>query len=1514
MSTTVNLPNGTLLTVIPDGGLDTSTSLTLIGANAAGFAESFNENLVRLLVNSASPTAPLNPLDGQLWLCTSNPAQPILYYSYQGLWVQIDSASVNLAQQTLDTANSVLDAANQTLSSVNSSAASLINQAFANAQAEALSIINVAESNFGSAQGFINSVLASANAAATLAANAALTAQTDIAEAIANALSSANGALIATYVSQASNSANTAAGYAAEAQTQVGLAAGYATQAYNAESNVESITSNAIDAEASAASYSAQAANSASLAGNSANAASIYVSEAATYASNASQEAFSARTAANDANTAASNASVLATQAAAASNSANAASAAAYQGALLAANAAANASTYQAQALAASNTAVGASSNAIAAQAAAYSIYLLSIGAENAASNSAANAAILATQAENAFANANIAASEASTYSGLATNAATNASNSANSSIQQASYAASYASNAAQYANSATASALQANTAASSAQSYSYTSLNAANSATGAAASATAAAVLAASVQYTATSVLPNSPDFQLWANASTANTFTYTNYYDWDYNNPNTPTSANTISIVPYGITPLNLHYISRYSQFNIANCVRISTNRSASIYWTDLGTYPNNIFPVNPNNTTIANTVTWGFTSQTQNIAPGWYVIEANVSFNQADTTSTSARPEQYSGVVVKSVNANGATVYQTLNFWTTPDMSGLTPSQYQLLPPYNANAVWSGNVPSSYGNAPVTSLSITGGADIFWYKTPTHNLYMQSYAFEAPRKYNQLIYIPPGPTDVAGSYAYSGDGSVPVTVYACMYSPFFANAKTDPAATATANSITSNGVSVVGREMLWTHLALRPASAAEVAGNSANAAIPVIQSQIVNFENAVATNNATFATQLSGLTSQYNSANAAILNLETTFASANAASASQYNTLQASIANTNANVATISNVVTTANAATASTLYTLQVGLNSTNANVSTLANAFATANSSTAQQIQSISASIISNTSSSILNLNPYFSNWNTTPFEVSNTKANALTTPISWNIHFANVSTPNTFYGPPSNYTFYNVAYTLSGSGLETAMNPPNGNGVVATYVGNNITTPNGGSSYLATAPYNYCGFNGGYNLSASQILTPGYYIIETSVSFDTSSDSRWGAGLYLHGDESVGIHFATDPDVTGVVAPPTTFGPAVYYTSTPIANGTPLRTSPAIPNTANIWEEFRTYSKLVYANSVAILSACLYNPILYLGVNTVAQPGQAGVGPLPPPANFSRSIMWNYVTIRRASAAELAGSNANSAIPGINNSITSISASITNISNVIVTSNSATATQLSTLTAEINNTNSTVSTQGTAIALLNGYASAAYTLNLNANGVVTGYKAFAGSNGVSSFQVLASDFIVADPNSNSKTTPLTYANGTLTIGNCVVDGNLIVSGSIVTNSLANNSVTNTLIATANGAVNNNSLTTILSITVNLTNAANVVCQAYGYANDGGGNSSSSHNTTIQINADGNYLCQNKVSGNPWAVDQALFTTGSIPLSAGSHTIDFQGSTANNDTITQRFLLVQWFYK
>lgn len=128
MAYTINLTNGTILTTIADGTVNsTSTSLTLIGKNFSNYGTYLNDNFVHLLENSSSSTAPLTPLTGQVWWDTGGNLKV-----YTGSnWRTIGSITANTAQPTNPViGNGWWDSSNQQFSIWNGSAWTLVGPAF----------------------------------------------------------------------------------------------------------------------------------------------------------------------------------------------------------------------------------------------------------------------------------------------------------------------------------------------------------------------------------------------------------------------------------------------------------------------------------------------------------------------------------------------------------------------------------------------------------------------------------------------------------------------------------------------------------------------------------------------------------------------------------------------------------------------------------------------------------------------------------------------------------------------------------------------------------------------------------------------------------------------------------------------------------------------------------------------------------------------------------------------------------------------------------------------------------------------------------------------------------------------------------------------------------------------------------------------------------------------------------------------------------------------------------------
>ena len=67
----INRYDGTQLTVLEDGSINTTTSIGLIGRNYFGYGEQQNENFIFLLEHFANVNPPARPLNGQAWFDTN---------------------------------------------------------------------------------------------------------------------------------------------------------------------------------------------------------------------------------------------------------------------------------------------------------------------------------------------------------------------------------------------------------------------------------------------------------------------------------------------------------------------------------------------------------------------------------------------------------------------------------------------------------------------------------------------------------------------------------------------------------------------------------------------------------------------------------------------------------------------------------------------------------------------------------------------------------------------------------------------------------------------------------------------------------------------------------------------------------------------------------------------------------------------------------------------------------------------------------------------------------------------------------------------------------------------------------------------------------------------------------------------------------------------------------------------------------------------------------------------------
>jgi len=73
MAYTVDFTDGTKTAIsVSNGGVETSTSLGLVGRGFNGYGETVAENFLHLLENFASGSAPSKPIEGQLWYDSAN--------------------------------------------------------------------------------------------------------------------------------------------------------------------------------------------------------------------------------------------------------------------------------------------------------------------------------------------------------------------------------------------------------------------------------------------------------------------------------------------------------------------------------------------------------------------------------------------------------------------------------------------------------------------------------------------------------------------------------------------------------------------------------------------------------------------------------------------------------------------------------------------------------------------------------------------------------------------------------------------------------------------------------------------------------------------------------------------------------------------------------------------------------------------------------------------------------------------------------------------------------------------------------------------------------------------------------------------------------------------------------------------------------------------------------------------------------------------------------------------------
>ena len=87
--------NGTFLTSVEDGTIDTTTDLRFVGKNYAGYGEVQNENFLHILENFANTTSPPKAVVGQIWFDSSTSERKLKFYDGNN-WKVASGAKVSI--------------------------------------------------------------------------------------------------------------------------------------------------------------------------------------------------------------------------------------------------------------------------------------------------------------------------------------------------------------------------------------------------------------------------------------------------------------------------------------------------------------------------------------------------------------------------------------------------------------------------------------------------------------------------------------------------------------------------------------------------------------------------------------------------------------------------------------------------------------------------------------------------------------------------------------------------------------------------------------------------------------------------------------------------------------------------------------------------------------------------------------------------------------------------------------------------------------------------------------------------------------------------------------------------------------------------------------------------------------------------------------------------------------------------------------------------------------------------
>ena len=147
MAYTINTTDGSIFATVADGTINTTSSLTLVGKNYAGYGEFLNENVLKLLESGANTTQPSAPLTGQLWFDKTAAVLKV----YNGtLFKNLGSATASGTAPTSVVAGDLwFDTTNAQLKVYDGSAFILVGPSFTAGEGTSGSIVDTIEDSVG---------------------------------------------------------------------------------------------------------------------------------------------------------------------------------------------------------------------------------------------------------------------------------------------------------------------------------------------------------------------------------------------------------------------------------------------------------------------------------------------------------------------------------------------------------------------------------------------------------------------------------------------------------------------------------------------------------------------------------------------------------------------------------------------------------------------------------------------------------------------------------------------------------------------------------------------------------------------------------------------------------------------------------------------------------------------------------------------------------------------------------------------------------------------------------------------------------------------------------------------------------------------------------------------------------------------------------------------------------------------------------------------------------------------